>query len=58
MELGIDGIPYAAAQNYGYPPNKLPKREFFKVASDQVMQDMTDAAESQMTEYLNKVKNS
>jgi phage gpG-like protein len=31
--LGVDGqvIPYAAAQNFGYPPNNLPSREYYGI---------------------------
>ena len=29
-------LPYAAAQNYGYPPNNLPQREYFLLQKEDV----------------------
>lgn len=40
LDVGIDldTIPYARAQNYGYPPNNLPAREFFRPSAHYITQ--------------------
>ncbi len=51
LMVGIDGsvIEYAAAQNYGYPPNNLPQREFFGIDEDD---EVVDQLEELLSDYV------
>ena len=51
LMVGIDGsvIEYAAAQNYGYPKNNLPQREYFGIDEDG---ELADQLEEMLTDYV------
>lgn len=62
MMLRVEGIPYAARHNYGYPGKagrghaRTPQREFFKIATQEAMDEMNKAVQARMYQYLQGLK--